>query len=245
MKRSFFTMLFALSFVFYSGLALPMNGMNFGVEGWQPADEFQLPETSEDTVIPRNSPSESKCNEKYVKQKKLSLENKLIDGVKDGKKGAVRELLEKGADVNYQDECLWTSLHHAVCKCDIPVVVMLLRMGAGLEIKNEDDKSPEDFVKSLLISNKEKVKDFRVIKTIDTIFKWRRKTPYLLHYAVAQGKEEFVRLFGKWGYSWKEKNTHDCTPADYCKMRYDMLCKPHGAATGQYNKSFCASAEGF
>ncbi|XP_026364969.3 LOW QUALITY PROTEIN: 2-5A-dependent ribonuclease [Ursus arctos] len=68
--------------------------------------------------------------------------DKLIKAVKDGNINLVQQLLEGGADVNFQDEWGWSPLHNAVQGDQEDMVDLLLRYGADPCLKKKNEATP-------------------------------------------------------------------------------------------------------
>ena len=66
----------------------------------------------------------------------------LIEAVKSGELATVTALIERGADVNQQDEQGWTPLNFAAGKGDLPLVQMLVKSGADFFKVGRDMRTP-------------------------------------------------------------------------------------------------------
>ncbi|XP_051854782.1 2-5A-dependent ribonuclease [Antechinus flavipes] len=66
----------------------------------------------------------------------------LIQAVKEGDFELVKQLLEKGADVNIKMEGGWTPLHNAAKEGNKDIVELLLEKGADLHIRKENGATP-------------------------------------------------------------------------------------------------------
>ncbi|XP_043855878.1 2-5A-dependent ribonuclease [Dromiciops gliroides] len=77
----------------------------------------------------------------------------LIQAVKEGDITQVRQLLEKGADVNVRGEGGWTPLHNAVKKVSKDIVQLLLDKGADPHIKKDNGATP--FIVAGIVGNVE------------------------------------------------------------------------------------------
>ena len=53
-------------------------------------------------------------------------------------------LIEKGANIESQDEHGWTALHFASRDANLEIVRLLLKKGANIEIKNDKGETPID-----------------------------------------------------------------------------------------------------
>ena len=49
-------------------------------------------------------------------------------------------LIQNGSDINAVDSKNWTALHHAVMLNCVSVVILLIRRGARLTLKDDEDK---------------------------------------------------------------------------------------------------------
>ena len=63
-----------------------------------------------------------------------------------------RILLERGGNVNLQDNTGWTALHYAVNNNDIEKVKLLVSCGAIVNIMNKEGKTPLTMARSLVVS---------------------------------------------------------------------------------------------
>ena len=72
----------------------------------------------------------------------------MMELVRKGRGSAIESLLplllEAGADPNRQDNSGNTALHHAVLVGMIDAIPILIEYGASVEVKNNDDQTPED-----------------------------------------------------------------------------------------------------
>lgn len=66
----------------------------------------------------------------------------LINAVKAGDTATVRELIESGADVDWQDEQGWTALNWAAGRGDIEAVKLLVESGADVFKVGRDQRTP-------------------------------------------------------------------------------------------------------
>ncbi|MCJ1462090.1 hypothetical protein MMC07_000690 [Pseudocyphellaria aurata] len=116
----------------------------------------------------------------------------------------IRELLEKGVDINMRDEHGMTPLHHAVCSNSVNIVRLLLREGADILMRDQSRRTAlhmavekEDHRESmaqLLLDNGSE------INSKDT----RRRTE--LHLATRSGDEKVVKLLLSHGAKIEEKD---------------------------------------
>ncbi|MBN2478064.1 ankyrin repeat domain-containing protein [Candidatus Micrarchaeota archaeon] len=65
---------------------------------------------------------------------------KLADASKKGEFGEVKKLLEKGADVDFQDKSGWTALMYAVFEYE-EIAELLVLNKANINLKNEDGRT--------------------------------------------------------------------------------------------------------
>ncbi|XP_074078294.1 2-5A-dependent ribonuclease isoform X2 [Macrotis lagotis] len=77
--------------------------------------------------------------------------NPLIQAVQEGNIELVLELLERGDDVNVQEESGWTPLHNAVEEGNLDIVQLLLEKGADLHIKKKNGATP--FIVAGIVGN--------------------------------------------------------------------------------------------
>ncbi|XP_032249090.1 LOW QUALITY PROTEIN: 2-5A-dependent ribonuclease [Halichoerus grypus] len=84
--------------------------------------------------------------------------NELIGAVKDEDIKLVQQLLERGADVNFQDEWGWSPLHNAVQSCQEDMVDLLLRYGADPCLKKKNEATP--FIIAGIVGNVKLLKLF-------------------------------------------------------------------------------------
>ena len=63
--------------------------------------------------------------------------NQLIGAVKSRDEGKIRDLLEKGADINATDEDGWTVLIYASNNGHLEIVRLLLEKGANINVTNQ------------------------------------------------------------------------------------------------------------
>ncbi|XP_049724275.1 2-5A-dependent ribonuclease [Elephas maximus indicus] len=68
--------------------------------------------------------------------------HRLITASGNGDVETVQQLLERGADVNFQEEWGWTPLHNAVQSCSEDIVHILLRHGADPLLKKHNGATP-------------------------------------------------------------------------------------------------------
>lgn len=84
--------------------------------------------------------------------------NKLIEAVKEENIKLVQQLVEGGADVNFQDEWGWSPLHNAVQSCQEDMVDLLLRYGADPCLKKKNEATP--FIIAGIVGNVKLLKLF-------------------------------------------------------------------------------------
>jgi len=137
---------------------------------------------------------------RYKKAQLTEDEKKLFEAVKQGNIDKIKELLDKGVNVNVATSVGWTPLHVAVyCGCT-NIVKLLLNHGADVNVRDNDGWTPllftayygrEDIVKLLLnhgadldIKNKE------------------GKTP--IDIAKEEGYDDIARLLEKHRFPWKQ-----------------------------------------
>ena len=75
---------------------------------------------------------------KLTQMQQDELNNKLINAVKNGDIKNVRELIEKGADVDAKDKSRWTALHWAACSGKVDISTFLIEKRADVNAKNND-----------------------------------------------------------------------------------------------------------
>ena len=65
----------------------------------------------------------------------------LYRACESGNSDEVRRLIDAGADVNYSN-ALWTNLHIAVHKANVPIVQLLLSSGANVNSRSRTNRTP-------------------------------------------------------------------------------------------------------
>ncbi|KAI5762929.1 RNASEL protein [Gulo gulo luscus] len=82
----------------------------------------------------------------------------LLSAVKEGNIELLQQLLEGGAEVNFQDEWGWSPLHNAVQSCRVDMVNLLLHYGADPCLKKKNEATP--FIIAGIVGNVELLKLF-------------------------------------------------------------------------------------
>ncbi|XP_022364001.1 2-5A-dependent ribonuclease isoform X1 [Enhydra lutris kenyoni] len=82
----------------------------------------------------------------------------LLKAVKEGNIELLQQLLEGGAEVNFQDEWGWSPLHNAVQCCQEDMVNLLLHYGADPCLKKKNEATP--FIIAGIVGNVELLKLF-------------------------------------------------------------------------------------
>jgi hypothetical protein len=77
----------------------------------------------------------------------MGLNKQLFEAVRRGDVEEVRELLEKGADVNAKNNDGWTPLHDAAGHDHVDFARLLVENGADVNAKNNDGKTPIDIAR--------------------------------------------------------------------------------------------------
>ena len=77
----------------------------------------------------------------------MGLDEELLEAAERGDAGMVRELLERGADMNAKDENGWTMLHHAAYANSLNAVRLLLERGADTSVKDDEGRTPLDIAR--------------------------------------------------------------------------------------------------
>lgn len=86
----------------------------------------------------------------------------LIEVVKAGEHAAAKTLIEKGADVNQQDEQGWTPLNFAAGRGDLPIAKLLVDKGAHPFKVGRDNRTP--YMIALAAGHVEMVKFLRAVE---------------------------------------------------------------------------------
>ncbi|MCP4138496.1 MAG: ankyrin repeat domain-containing protein, partial [bacterium] len=82
----------------------------------------------------------SAVREFYTKSLNLSIDQRLLNAIRDRDPYLVKIYVQEGADINYQDEFGWTALHAAVYAGDIPLIQYLVKQNVRKYSRTTEDR---------------------------------------------------------------------------------------------------------
>ncbi|QOJ78899.1 ankyrin repeat domain-containing protein [Infirmifilum lucidum] len=77
------------------------------------------------------------------------VDRELLEAAARGDYGKVKELLDRGADVNTRDKYGWTPLHYAADGGHLEVARLLLDRGADVNTRDNDGRTPLDLARAM------------------------------------------------------------------------------------------------
>lgn len=151
------------------------------------------------------------------KEEKTSLNKRLLDACKKGKRAKVlvKILLDRGAEVNARDEHGWTPLHHAASRDAVSILQLLLDKGADVNSKTVEGATPLHVAAA---SGSLNTISLLLAKGVDINARDNSgRTP--LHYAAAKGSLATVKLLLKHKADPNAKDAEGRTPLQYAVER--------------------------
>ena len=163
----------------------------------------------------------------------------LFYAVKNGDFSSVRELIDKGVDVNVTDTDGWTPIHYATLKGLTKIIQILVEKGADPNKRTREGWTPLHLA---VVYDKYDVAMLLLQKGADpNLQDSKGKTP--LHWAIENNKTELAKLLVESGARIDVPDGEGKTPLDYAQDKslknIPMHQETEGGEEQQYDNNIC------